>query len=113
MREAEKDSLRLTHIIEAIDNIEELTQNLDLDSLPEKDLRYFGLVKLLEIIGEASFMLTKEFKENHRETPWNEIIKMRHILVHGYYTVNPIFIKSTIKENLRPLKEQIISYLNG
>lgn len=113
MREAEKDSLRLTHIIEAIDNIEELTQNLDLDSLPEKDLRYFGLVKLLEIIGEASFMLTKEFKENHHETPWNEIIKMRHILVHGYYTVNPIFIKSTIKENLRPLKEQIISYLNG
>ena len=56
-------------------------------------------------------MLIKEFKENHPLTPWDKIIKMRHILVHGYYTVNPIFVKTTVKENLSPLYNQITKYL--
>lgn len=112
MREIEKDPARLKHIKEAIENLLKMTENLDLDNLPEKDLRYYGIVKLLEIIGEASFMLTKDFKESHPETPWNEIIKMRHILVHGYYTINPIFVKATVKENLKPLLTQINSFIS-
>lgn len=40
---------------------------------------YFGFVKQLEIIGEASYKLTKEFRENHPKTPWNKIEGMRHV----------------------------------
>ena len=111
MREPERDSLRLNHIKQACLDLIEMVQEIDIDSLPEKDLRYFGIVKILEIIGEASYMLSKEFISSHPLTPWNEIIKMRHILVHGYYTVNPLFVKSTVKENIAPLLLQINTYI--
>lgn len=111
MRENDKDPFRLIHIRDAITDLLELVKDIDLNALPEKDLRYFGIVKLLEIIGEASFMLTKEFRARHPLTPWDEIIKMRHIMVHGYYTINPKFVKSTVKENLNPLLVQINSYI--
>lgn len=111
MRETEKDPIRLMHIQNALEDLMDMVQDLDIDSLPEKDLRYYGIVKLLEIVGEASFMLTNEFKNSHPQTPWSQIITMRHILVHGYYTVNPLFVKSTVKENISPLLNQVKEYL--
>ena len=70
-------------------------------------------MKLLELIGEASYKLTLQFKEEHPQTPWKDIIRMRHILVHGYYLIDPIYIKNTVKENLIPLRKEIQSYLSS
>lgn len=41
-------------------------------------------------------MLTNDFKDNHKEIVWKEIINMRHILVHGYYQVDSSIVWSTI-----------------
>lgn len=111
MREVEKDPIRLQHILESIDNLLGSYSQLDFENLSNKDIRYFGIVKLLEIIGEASYMLTNDFKDKHPETPWRQIIDMRHLLVHGYYKMDKKYIQSTIEEDLRPLKSQISSYL--
>ncbi|MCH5226209.1 MAG: DUF86 domain-containing protein [Muribaculaceae bacterium] len=111
MREVEKDPIRLQHILESIDGLLESYSQLDFENLNNKDIRYFGIVKLLEIIGEASYMLTKEFKDKHPETPWKQIIDMRHILVHGYYKMDKNYIQSTIEEDLGPLRLQILSYI--
>jgi uncharacterized protein with HEPN domain len=48
----------------------------------------FAVIKNLEIIGEASYLLTKEFKSRHDSIEWKDIIGMRHILVHGYYQIS-------------------------
>ena len=111
MREVEKDPIRLQHILESIDNLLESYSQLDFDSLNNRDIRYFGIVKLLEIIGEASYMLTNEFKDKHPDTPWRQIIDMRHILVHGYYKMDKDYIQSTIEEDLKLLRSQIGLYL--
>ena len=111
MREAEKDHIRLQHILESIDNILESYSQLEFKNLNNRDIRYFGIVKLLEIIGEASYMLTNDFKDKHPNTPWRQIIDMRHILVHGYYKMDKDYIQSTIEEDLKPLRSQIASYL--
>ena len=34
------------------------------------------------IIGEAANLLTKEFREEHAEVPWRDIVNMRNVLVH-------------------------------
>ena len=111
MREAEKDPVRLQHILDAIDNLLESYSQIDFKNLSNRDIRYFGIVKLLEIIGEASYMLTNDFKNKHPETPWKQIIDMRHILVHGYYKMDKAYIQTTIEEDLRPLRSQILLYL--
>lgn len=46
----------------------------------------------MEFIGEAAYMLTNDFKGQHPATPWIDIVGMRHVLVHVYYTASPLFI---------------------
>lgn len=112
MRETLKDPLRLEHMIDAIDKLTQAKQKFDFETLTEKDLEYFGIVKLLEIIGEAAYKLTTEFKDLHPETPWKYIVGMRHILVHGYYQIKRRDVYKTIDEDMPLLRTQISNYLN-
>lgn len=72
---------------------------------------FFAVVKNIEIVGEATYMLTKAFKGSHSTIPWQIIEKMRHVLVHGYYTITPEKIWETVQEDLPVLKEQILEIL--
>lgn len=110
MRETIRDRERLLHIDEAITKlIDEVAPNIN--AIEEASLEYYGTVKLIEIIGEAVYMLTKDFKASHTLTPWRQIERMRHVLVHGYYTVSFRFIKEVIETDIPFLREQIREYL--
>ena len=76
---------------------------------PERDLGRLQDVKNVEIIGEAADMLSLEFKEKHAHIPWNDIIRMRHVLVHGYATILPELLWYTALVDVPILKEQIES----
>lgn len=56
-------------------------------------------------------MLSTAFKESHPYIPWNDIIKMRHVLVHGYATVLPELLWETALEDVPKLKVQIEAIL--
>ena len=71
---------------------------------------FYGFVKHVEIIGEAVYMLTKEFKETHPEVDWEVIEGMRHVLVHGYYKIKPIQLWNTIEDDIPVLKPFIEKY---
>jgi uncharacterized protein with HEPN domain len=85
MREEIRDKGRLEHILDAIDKAIDFTKDADFEMFKKNDVLRFALTKVVEIVGEASYRLTKEFRENHPEIEWRKIINMRHILVHGYY----------------------------
>lgn len=59
---------------------------------------FFGFVKQVEIIGEATYMLTKEFREAHPQVNWDGMEGMRHVLVHGYYTIKPLRVWDAIEK---------------
>lgn len=71
---------------------------------------FFGFVKHIEIIGEASYMLTKEFRASHPEIPWKNITDMRQVLVHGYYKIKKKEIFNTINKDIEPLRHFIQKY---
>lgn len=111
MREKLRDPLRLDHIKDAIERLVEFDESCPLENIDEKDIRYYGAVKLLEIIGEAAYKLTNEFKTDHPETPWKFIVGMRHVLVHGYFQISRANVIRTIREDLPLLLEQTERYL--
>jgi len=111
MREKVKDIDRLYHIREAISDINEFMSEKTFNDLQTNKLLLFGVVKCIEIIGEAAYMLSLDFKDSHKELPWQAIIDMRHVLVHGYYTTKPIFIWDTYQNDLEPLSKQIEIYI--
>lgn len=113
MREIARDKNRLEHIIEAIDNVFEFTEGMTFDDYVADKKGKFAVVKNLEIIGEASNKLTKEFRNKYVEIDWQTIIGLRHVLVHGYYQIEDFIAWGVIQKDLQPLKEQIQALLTA
>lgn len=107
MREKPKDNERLLHMLEAIDNIFEFVNGKSFEVYKSDKILRFAVIKNLEIIGEAAYLLTKDFKNSHDAIEWRDIIGMRHILVHGYYQIKDEIIWATIETELKPLKDNI------
>lgn len=66
-----------------------------------------AVVKLLEVIGEASTRFTKDLRENHKEIEWPVIIRSRNDLVHEYFAVNYDIVWEAVKNDLPKLKFEI------
>lgn len=66
---------------------------------------------MLEIIGEAAYMITPEFKETHHELNWRKIQGMRHHLVHGYYQISPEVLWGTIENDIPTIIPILKQYL--
>ncbi len=113
MRETLRDKGRLEHILEQIIKVEDATQDITFEQFSSDHIRFAALCYYTMIIGEATYMLTKEFKESHPQTPWRQIEGMRHHIVHGYYQVRKDMLWNVIKNDIQPLKQQIQQYING
>jgi len=111
MREKPKDNERLLHMLEAIDNIYEFVNGKTFEVYKKDKILRFAIIKNLEIIGEAAYLLTKDFKNKHDSIEWGDIIGMRHILVHGYYQIKDEIIWATIETELVPLKAKLLKLL--
>ena len=107
MREQIRDKGRLEHILESIDYIVDFTQGVSFEDFKTDMKLRFAIIKNIEIIGEASYMLSNEFREQHSEIPWRKIINSRHILVHGYYQIKLEIIWEIVQKDLLTLREQI------
>lgn len=111
MREPVRDKGRLEHMLGAIDRVLGYMEGRSFDDLPKDKIEYYGIVKCIEIVGEAAYKLSKEFKLANSSTPWVVIEKMRHVLVHDYYMIDENEVKYVIEDDLRPLRNQIEKYI--
>ena len=108
MREKCRDRGRLEHIKTAIDVLMENALDIPRENFLSDKLRYYGIVKNIEIIGEAAYMLSPDLKGSHPEIEWSKISGMRHFLVHDYYNVDPDEIWQVLHEDLADLYDKII-----
>ncbi len=111
MREPIRDKGRLLHVLNAINDILEYTKGVTYEQLCADKILFSAVVYKTVIIGEASHMLTQEFKDSHPQTDWRAIKGMRNHIVHGYYQVNPEDVWYVIQNDLAPLKVQTECYL--
>ncbi len=83
-----------------------------MDTLQNDDMRYYAVVKNIEIIGEAANMLTEEFRSAHPATQWKMIIGMRNYIIHEYFQVKFGVVKEVLTLDLPELEKQIDTYLS-
>ena len=112
MREKVRDRGRLEHILEAIESIEEFHAQYTFEDIKKNKLIFYGFTKLVEVIGEAVYMLSTEFCDSHSDVNWRQIERMRHVLVHGYYTIDPESLWDTIEVDIPELRPWIVKYLS-
>lgn len=105
------DIQRLEDIVHSITIIEKaLSKNPNLYELGE--LEYLGIVRCIEIIGEACNAITNELKNKYPEITWRAIINMRNVLIHQYFEVDEDKIEEVVINNLPELKKSIEKILS-
>lgn len=116
MREEIRDEERLVHIQDAINVLMERKDAHPFEEIVSDPIVFYGFVKHIEIIGEAVFMLTKEYRNAHNEVNWDDIERMRHVLVHGYYKIRPDQLWETIQTDipvLKPIIDRLVEEYEG
>ena len=107
MKNRISDKERLLHIIDAIQSIEEFTEGITYAEYIEDFKLRLALIKLLEIIGEASGGITLQTQEQFSEIDWIILKSVRNVLVHEYFGVDYDIIWNVIKSKIPDLKSRI------
>lgn len=98
-------------IIEYSNNVTMLIEGYSFENLVADKRTYYSVMKNVEVVGEAAYMLTKAFKKAHPATPWKFVQGMRHVLVHDYATIDDRELYNTAINDIPVLKEQVERYL--
>jgi len=81
--------------------------SLEFEDLLEDELLQRGVIRSLEIIGEASKNVSLELKEAHPEIEWRMMAGMRDKLIHHYFQVNWKIVWNVLTKEVPMLKIQI------
>ena len=111
MRERARDKGRLEDIIEYSDNVTMLIKGHTFATFVSNKDTYYSVMKNVEIVGEAAYMLSKAFKKSHPATPWKTVQGMRHVLVHDYANIVSETLFDTAVNGIPELRKQVETYL--
>jgi len=100
------DQEKLLDIVEEIKLIEKYLE-LGRKEYDRSDLIQTWMVKRLENIAEACRVLSKEFRLQHPEIPWEKIIAQRNYLIHEYFAIDLEEVWVSVSEDIPVLKVQI------
>ena len=103
------DRVYIKHIIESIENIEKFVKDVTYKDFSEDVMRYSAVIRMLEIIGEATVNISDELKIKYEEIPWRIMKDMRNFLIHQYFGVDLKTLWDTIENDLPDLKKNIMN----
>jgi len=97
----------LNDIYDSINKGIEFISEMSYEDFSKDEKTQFALIRVIEVIGEASKKIPSEIKIQSQEIPWREISGMRDLLVHDYFGVNIQVVWETAKNDLPELKVKI------
>lgn len=97
---------RLRDILDAVERIERYAargrQAFEADELIQN-----WIVHHLQIIGEAARGVTADVRDRAPDVRWNDIVGMRHVLVHDYFAVDVNVVWRVVERDLPDLTPKI------
>ena len=97
----------LKDILEAIRKIENYTENMSYEDFLKDELRQDGVVKNLEVIGEAVKNIPDDLKSTKPDIEWKKIAGLRDILTHEYFGINFEIVWDIISNKIPDLKKNV------
>lgn len=88
MHDQIKDIDRLLDIQEYANLIIENRENISEEDFYNSRVNQFGLLKMLETIGEAAYQISRATRAEFTNLEWEKMIKARHVYVHDYSEID-------------------------
>lgn len=106
----DKDLIRLRHMS---DSILSFIKGKKRESLDKERLLLSGIIRELEIIGEAAGKVSLETRERFPDFAWAQMIGMRNRLIHAYFDVNHDVVWKTVTEVLPSLSIRLANIIQN
>jgi uncharacterized protein with HEPN domain len=102
-----RDEAYLLDILIAAEKALKFVGGIDRNEFEDNEVIQNAVLRPLEIIGEAAGKISKDFRTQHKEIPWGDMIDLRNRLIHEYFRVDFGAVWDTIQDDLPKLIEQV------
>jgi uncharacterized protein with HEPN domain len=100
-------SFRVRDILQSIESIEEYVRGMTYELFAGDRKTKDAVIRNLAIIGEAANHIPAEVRARSPAVPWDEMRRLRNVVVHVYFGVDFSDVWQTIQKDLPPLKAQL------
>lgn len=106
-----EDENRLRHMLDHAREAVAFVVGKTRQDLKQERLLQLGIVRLIEIVGEAAARVSKETQDAYPGIPWAQIVSTRNRLIHGYDFVDYEILWQTVQEDLPALIRELENVL--
>ena len=107
------DLFRLRHMYDAACEALGFDHGRNRSDLDLDRMLVLSLMKDIEIVGEAAYQISLESRQQLKEIPWDDIIGMRHRLIHAYFDINLDVLWQTVNSDLPDLIRLLKSFFSN
>lgn len=100
-------NLKLKDILFAIEKTERALKNIGENELKKDSDLFDAIVMRMQVIGESTYQLPPRIREKYNNIKWDSLIKMRNIISHAYFIINPKIVLDFTKNEMPKLKKII------
>lgn len=101
------ETIYLRDILDAITKIEKYLQGVDEEAFYQDSLVQDGVIRQLQVIGEAVKRLPMGLRARYANIPWKNIAGTRDKLIHDYSGIKLGAVWSTTQNDVPALKETV------
>jgi uncharacterized protein with HEPN domain len=100
---SQRDFVYVGHMLDMAKKAVRKTQGISRETFDADENLRFALIHLIQTVGEAARLVSREFCNNHPDIRWADIIGMRHKVVHDYLGVDDDIVWQVATEDLPKL----------
>jgi len=108
-----RDVLLLTEMIDAAEQAQQLASGVTVGQLEADRQRRDALLWNFTVLGEAAGRLSDEVKARFPEVAWQQPMRLRNRIVHGYWSIDLEVLHTTATTQLPAFAGDLRKVLNA
>jgi uncharacterized protein with HEPN domain len=108
----QRDILLVTEMIDAAEQAQQLAAGVTASQLETDRQRRDALLWNFTVLGEAAGQLSADLKDQFPDIVWQQPVRLRNRIVHGYWSIDLEVLHTTATEQLPAFTADLRNVLN-